>query len=184
MPLFKKGGESEDRKNILPTFDKAKLKGSLKCLTWIKTKIQKRGAIFPICMILLNAIYLTIGGAIFMAIERQPMPVVNTSQELVQLFDILKVWESKRNYLFSTDVNLYVYITDLVRYIHKTPQVHKKPIRNSPLPPSCLAMCSKILRCTCLYTLYCIVIYYWRSWWTFAKISVPNLPMRLAIVLY
>lgn len=93
MPLFqKKRDEEEDRKNILPSIDKDKLKGSLKCLTWVRKKIQKRGALFPVCMILLNAIYLTIGGAIFMALEAKPKPVVSTSQELAELFDILKVY--------------------------------------------------------------------------------------------
>ena len=101
MAKFFKGKEEEeelegDRKKILPnmnlpTIDRTKLKRSLKCLKWIQKKIQKKGAAFPLFMILLNTIYLTLGGIIFMAVEKQPKVVVNTSQELVEIFDVLKV---------------------------------------------------------------------------------------------
>lgn len=100
MPKLFKGkdkeeDEEEDRKKILPnmnlpSIDRTKLKGSLKCLKWIQKKIQKKGAVFPLFMILLNAVYLTLGGLIFMAVERQPKVVVNTTQELVEIFDVLK----------------------------------------------------------------------------------------------
>lgn len=75
----------------LPSIDKTKIKSSLKCVKWIQKKIQKKGAAFPLFMILLNAAYLTLGGLIFMALERQPKVVVNTSQELVDIFNVLKV---------------------------------------------------------------------------------------------
>lgn len=101
MPTFFKGKETEteggeDRKKMLPNMnlpiiDRTKLKGSLKCLKWIQKKVQKKGAAFPLFMILLNTVYLTLGGLIFMAVERQPKIVVNTSQELVEIFDVLKV---------------------------------------------------------------------------------------------
>ena len=102
MAKFFKGKEEEeeepegDRKKILPnmnlpTIDRTKLKGSLKCLKWIQKKIQKKGAAFPLFMILLNTLYLTLGGLIFMAVEKQPKVVVNTSQELVEIFHVLKV---------------------------------------------------------------------------------------------
>lgn len=101
MPKFFKGKDAEaegeeDRKKMLPKMnfpiiDRTKLKGTLKCLKWIQKKIQKRGAAFPLFMILLNTVYLTLGGLIFMAVERQPKIVVNTSQELVEIFDVLKV---------------------------------------------------------------------------------------------
>ena len=100
MPLFK-GKDKEDdtegdRKKMLPnmnlpSIDKTKIKSSLKCVKWIQKKIQKKGAAFPLFMILLNAAYLTLGGLIFMALERQPKVVVNTSQELVDIFNVLKV---------------------------------------------------------------------------------------------
>lgn len=100
MPLFK-GKDKEDdtegdRKKMLPnmnlpSIDKTKIKSSLKCVKWIQKKIQKKGAAFPLFMILLNAAYLTLGGLIFMALERQPKVVVNTSQELVDIFKVLKV---------------------------------------------------------------------------------------------
>lgn len=100
MPKFFKGKDKEeteegDRKKILsmnlPTIDRTKLKGSLKCIKWVQKKIQKKGAAFPLFMILLNAVYLTLGGLIFMAVERQPKVVINTTQELVEIFDVLKV---------------------------------------------------------------------------------------------
>ena len=101
MAKFFKGKEEEeepegDRKKILPnmnlpTIDRTKLKGSLKCLKWIQKKIQKKGAAFPLFMILLNTVYLTLGGLVFMAVEKQPKVVVNTSQELVEIFNVLKV---------------------------------------------------------------------------------------------
>jgi len=102
MAKFFKGKDEEeepeeDRKKILPNMnlptiiDRTKLKRSLKCLKWIQKKIQKKGAAFPLFMILLNTIYLTLGGFIFMAVEKQPKVVVNTSQELVEIFDVLKV---------------------------------------------------------------------------------------------
>ena len=101
MPKLFKGKDEEeleegDRKKILPSMnlpsiDRTKLKGSLKCVKWIQKKIQKKGAAFPLFMILLNAVYLTLGGLIFMVVERQPKVVVNTSQELVEIFDVLKV---------------------------------------------------------------------------------------------
>ena len=101
MAKFFKGKDEEDepegdRKKILPNMnlpiiDRTKLKRSLKCLKWIQKKIQKKGAAFPLFMILLNTIYLTLGGLIFMAVEKQPKVVVNTSQELVEIFDVLKV---------------------------------------------------------------------------------------------
>ena len=101
MPNFFKGKDTEgveegDRKKILPSMnlpsiDRTKLKGSLKCLKWVQKKIQKKGAAFPLFMILLNAVFLTLGGLIFMAIERQPKIVVNTTQELVDIFKVLKV---------------------------------------------------------------------------------------------
>lgn len=92
----KEDAESEDRKQILPSMnlpsiDRTKLKRSLRCVKWIQRKIQKRGAAFPLFMILLNAVYLTLGGLIFMFVERQPKVVVNTTQELVEIFDVLKV---------------------------------------------------------------------------------------------
>ena len=88
--------EEEDRKKILPSLnlpniDREKLRRSLRCVKWIQKKIQKRGAAFPLFMILLNAVYLTLGGLIFMVVERQPKVVVNTTQELVEIFDVLKV---------------------------------------------------------------------------------------------
>ncbi|XP_068686829.1 TWiK family of potassium channels protein 18-like [Montipora foliosa] len=87
--------EDEDRKKILPSLnlpsiDRKKLRRSLRCVKWIQKKIQKRGAAFPLFMILLNAVYLTLGGLIFMVVERQPKVVVNTTQELVEIFDVLK----------------------------------------------------------------------------------------------
>lgn len=101
MPKLFKGKDNKepeegDRKKILPSMnlpsiDRTKLKGSLKCVKWIQKKIQKKGAAFPLFMILLNAVYLTLGGLIFMVVERQPKVVVNTSQELVEIFDVLKV---------------------------------------------------------------------------------------------
>ncbi|XP_074634050.1 potassium channel, subfamily K, member 16-like [Acropora palmata] len=91
----KEDAEGEDRKKILPSMnlpsiDRTKLKRSLRCVKWIQRKIQKRGAAFPLFMILLNAVYLTLGGLIFMFVERQPKVVVNTTQELVEIFDVLK----------------------------------------------------------------------------------------------
>lgn len=109
MPKFFKGKDKEDgtedqgdRKKILPnmnlpSINTTKLKGSLKCLKWIQKKIQKKGAAFPLFMILLNAVYLTLGGLIFMALERQPKVVVNTSEDLVEIFDVLKVSRGLRN---------------------------------------------------------------------------------------
>lgn len=100
MPFFKGKDKEEDaegdRKKILPnmnlpSIDKTKLAGSLKCVKWIQKKIQKKGAAFPLFMILLNTVYLTLGGLIFMALERQPKVVVNASQELVEIFNVLKV---------------------------------------------------------------------------------------------
>lgn len=101
MPKLFKGkekeeNEEEDRRKILPSMnlpniDRTKLKRSLKCLKWVQKKIQKKGAAFPLFMILLNALYLTLGGLIFMALERRPKVVVNTTQELVEIFDVLKV---------------------------------------------------------------------------------------------
>ncbi|CAH3158579.1 unnamed protein product [Porites lobata] len=100
MPKLFKGkekeeNEEEDRRKILPSMnlpniDRTKLKRSLKCLKWVQKKIQKKGAAFPLFMILLNALYLTLGGLIFMALERRPKVVVNTTQELVEIFDVLK----------------------------------------------------------------------------------------------
>ena len=79
MPKLFKGkekeeNEEEDRRKILPSMnlpniDRIKLKRSLKCLKWVQKKIQKKGAAFPLFMILLNALYLTLGGLIFMALE-------------------------------------------------------------------------------------------------------------------
>ena len=86
--------EDEDREKILPnlpSIDKQKVKGSLRCLRWIQKKIRRKGAAFPLFMIFLNIVYLTLGGLIFMAVERQPKVVTNTSQELIEIFDVLKV---------------------------------------------------------------------------------------------
>lgn len=100
MPKLFKGKDNEepeegDRKKILasmnlPTIDRTNLKRSLRCLKWIQKKIQKKGAAFPLFMIFLNTVYLTLGGLIFMAVERQPKVVVNSTQELVEIFDVLK----------------------------------------------------------------------------------------------
>lgn len=120
MPLFK-GKDKEDdtegdRKKMLPnmnlpSIDKTKIKSSLKCVKWIQKKIQKKGAAFPLFMILLNAAYLTLGGLIFMALERQPKVVVNTSQELVDIFNVLKNSEISQNLSLSDGIN----VPDLVQ---------------------------------------------------------------------
>ncbi|KAL9965936.1 hypothetical protein ACROYT_G029803 [Oculina patagonica] len=116
MPKFFKGKDNEeeaegDRKKILPNMnlpiiDRTKLKGSLKCLKWIQKKIQKKGAAFPLFMILLNTVYLTLGGLIFMAVERQPKVVVNTSQELVEIFDVLKNSDISQNVSLSSGLSV------------------------------------------------------------------------------
>lgn len=115
MPLFKgkdKEDDSEgDRKKMLPnmnlpSIDKTKIKGSLKCVKWIQKKIQKKGAAFPLFMILLNAAYLTLGGLLFMALERQPKVVVNTSQELVEIFNVLKNSEIRQNLSLPSGINV------------------------------------------------------------------------------
>lgn len=115
MPLFKgkdKEDDSEgDRKKMLPnmnlpSIDKTKIKGSLKCAKWIQKKIQKKGAAFPLFMILLNAAYLTLGGLLFMALERQPKVVVNTSQELVEIFNVLKNSEIRQNLSLPSGINV------------------------------------------------------------------------------
>ena len=99
MPQFGRKDENgpDDKKRMLPKIPKVpkinteKLKGSLKCISWVQRKIQSKGILFPLFMVLLNALYLTLGGLIFMALERTPKPSVNSSQELVDLFDTLKV---------------------------------------------------------------------------------------------
>jgi len=123
MAKFFKGKDEEedpegDRKKILPnmnlpTIDGTKLKGSLKCLKWIQKKIQKKGAAFPLFMILLNTIYLTLGGLIFMALEKQPKVVVNTSQELVEIFDVLKNSGISQNVSLSSGLNVHELVQNL-----------------------------------------------------------------------
>lgn len=97
MPSFGKKDGPSDKKRMLPKLPKVpkintqKIKGSLKCLSWIQRKIKSKGAMFPLVMFLINVLYLTLGGLLFMALEKTPKPLVNTSQELVDLFNTLKV---------------------------------------------------------------------------------------------
>ncbi|KAJ7378199.1 hypothetical protein OS493_024146 [Desmophyllum pertusum] len=125
MPKFFKGKDKEDgtedqgdRKKILPnmnlpSINTTKLKGSLKCLKWIQKKIQKKGAAFPLFMILLNAVYLTLGGLIFMALERQPKVVVNTSEDLVEIFDVLKNSDISQNVSLSKGLSVPALVRNL-----------------------------------------------------------------------
>ncbi|EDO43464.1 predicted protein [Nematostella vectensis] len=101
MPRFgsKEENTAENTKRILPNFraskfkaklEGTKIKGTLKCLTWVKKKIKKKGAIFPLFMILVNTIYLAIGGIIFMSLERSPKAKIDTSKDLIEIFSVLK----------------------------------------------------------------------------------------------
>lgn len=78
-------------KNIDTSKHVDKLKGSVKWITWIMKKVRQRGAAFPLFMIAINTLYLVLGGLIFMAIERTPKVQYDTSKELTNIFDILKV---------------------------------------------------------------------------------------------
>ena len=97
MPPFRRQEENcstSDKRRMLPKIPKIntkKLKGSLKCLSWVQRRIKSRGALFPVLMIFINGMYLTLGGLIFMALEKTPKPIVNSSQELVDLINTLKV---------------------------------------------------------------------------------------------
>lgn len=68
-----------------------RLKGSMKWMLWITKKVKNRGAAFPLFLIFVNTMYLVLGGLLFMLIERQPPVKINPSNELAEIFNILKV---------------------------------------------------------------------------------------------
>lgn len=95
-------------KNIDASKHVDKLKGSMKWISWVTKKVRQRGAAFPLFMIGINTLYLVLGGLIFMAIEKTPKVEYNTSKELVNIFDILKVSVAK--------IFLKVYVKEFHRF--------------------------------------------------------------------
>ncbi|XP_031555214.1 potassium channel subfamily K member 18-like [Actinia tenebrosa] len=67
-----------------------RLKGSMKWMLWITKKVQSRGAAFPLFLVLVNTLYLVLGGLLFMLLEKQPPVKINPSNELAEIFNILK----------------------------------------------------------------------------------------------
>jgi hypothetical protein len=88
---FNRAKFGESLRNINPTKHVHKLKGSMRWMLWIMKKVKKRGVAFPLFMIVVNTLYLVLGGLLFMFLERQPTVKISTPKELAELFDVLKV---------------------------------------------------------------------------------------------
>ena len=108
---FKPSKISQSLRKINPTKHyhehvQKRLKGSMKWMLWITKKIRNRGAAFPLYLILVNTLYLVLGGILFMLLEKQPDPVkITPSDELADIFNILKVSSLPQINIFNNICN-------------------------------------------------------------------------------